>query len=188
MAIERRWEAIPEQSVLLDGDTSGFIAVTNPVDFKVKQFVQLKSNSVTTPVKYQVKRVIPTGIYLGLEKSPIDKYADLSQFTVADNTKVYALEQERNSMGPEFVTRAVYQEEPAVALRTIGVDPFGTIVNWAEEGLVPHEFDDVQIIRDDEGDPIEVFFYLRTVLQRHLLIEYDLNKDVVRAYKAPGSP
>lgn len=143
MVFERRWAEVPLQSVLSNGDSSGFLAVADPAQFIVKQLVTLKSNSLSTPKEFEVKRVISTGIYLGLLKTPIDKYADLTGYTTAANTQIHAKEQERNSIRPEFVTRAVYQEEPAVALRTLAVDALGN--KYSAENPIPVQLSDGSI-------------------------------------------
>jgi hypothetical protein len=124
VATERRLEAIPPQSILSDGSEVGRFAVPDASLFKVKQLVKVFSD-VDSPAIFQVKLVIPGFIYLGAQKTAIDRYSDLSQYTTANNTKVSAEEQERPPIIPDAYNRAMYEEEPVVAKRSILVDKYG---------------------------------------------------------------
>lgn len=124
MATERRLEAIPPQSILSNGSDVGRFAVPDASLFKVKQLVKVFSD-VDSPATFQVKLVIPGFIYLGAQKTAIDRYSDLSQYTTANNTKVSAEEQERPPIIPDAYNRAMYEEEPVVAKRSILVDKYG---------------------------------------------------------------
>ena len=94
-----------------------------------------------------------------------------------------ANEQKRPSVPSEEITRAVYEEEPVVAYRVIGVDQYGNTVNWSEDGLVPQEFDDVILTRDLDEDIIEAEFYLRGEEIRDLELTYNLAKSLIRVRK-----
>lgn len=166
MATERRMEAIPSQLVLSDGDNTGRLSVTDASIFKVKQLVSLFSDDMS-PIKFQVKLVIPGYIYLGRPDKPITEYSDLTDYTLADSTRVSAEEQPRPTIPQEDYERAAYEEEPVVAKRTILVDKYGRKIDENNPlpisesgGITPAIFDRVVILRDIEDDPIRYDFYL----------------------------
>lgn len=190
MANERFWASVPTQAFISNGGSEGQVQVLNTRNLKVKMQVFVKSN--TQPqIPLEVKKVLnSTDIVLGPKGGKMrgaGSFTNLTAYLQADSASVRIDEQERPSIILNEINRAVFEEEPAVAIRTIDVDPMGTIIDWSEDGLVPQEYDDVEVIRDDEGDPIEVKFYLNTILIRDLEILYDDNKDVIRVRKKAGS-
>jgi hypothetical protein len=125
MAIERWWLAVPPQSILTNGTKYGEITVAQPTLFKVKQKVKLSSDAFQ-PRFYTIQRIVDSTLFLsGAEQKDLKDRADLTDFTTADNAKVSADEQQRPSIPPEMYQRAMYEEEPTVAMRTIGVGPDG---------------------------------------------------------------
>src|SRR5690606_32640412 len=116
--------------------------------FKVKQQIIIKSNTQGPTTDLEVKRITDVNTIEIGPKGKIDARTDLSMFTVADAAQIFANEQHRPSIPQEEIIRAVYEEEPVVAYRVIGVDQNGNTVNWSEDGLVPQEFDDVILTRD----------------------------------------
>lgn len=181
--LEKRLYAVPPQLFTADGTTTGRITVTNSGLFKVKQVV-IVGNNTLQPLQLEVKRIdnINT-IYVGLPGQNIDQRSDMSSYTVANGAFILANEQKRPSVPQEEIIRAVYEEEPVVAYRVIGVDQFGNTVNWAEDGLVPQEFDDVVLTRDLDEDIIEAEFYLRGQEIRDLELTYNLAKSLIRVRK-----
>lgn len=145
MATEKRLEEIPAQLILSNGDITGRIAVTDASIFTVKQVITLFSDSVS-PIEYQVKHVIPGFIYLGRPDKPITEYSKLSQFTLVDNTKISAREQSRSTISQPDIQRAVYAEEPTVAIRTILVDKMGN--DYRKENPIPVQLSDGSITID----------------------------------------
>lgn len=125
MAIESKWEAVPEISLISDGTTQGQLEVNSASDFKVKMTIILVSN--TQPTKqFQIKRIVNGSLILvGELNTPIHQRSDVSSYLVSDNARLYAQEQQRPNISPEIVHRNVYEEEPTVALRTMSVDEFG---------------------------------------------------------------
>lgn len=124
MAIERNWESVPAQTILANGTAEGFLQVSDPSLFKVKQKVKLFSDAVS-PVFFVVNRVVPTGLYLGTPDKNIREYANLSIWLVSDNAKISAEEQVRSSIIPDAYNRAMYEEEPVVGQRSVLVDKLG---------------------------------------------------------------
>lgn len=125
MAMEKKWGPIPPQSFSADGTADGHISVLDSTFYWVKQKVRLFSDSVQ-PRIYQIQRINNLNdIELGPEGSSIDTRSDLSGLTVSDNAKLSADFQPRPTISWEDIRRAVYEEEPTVALRTMLVDKLG---------------------------------------------------------------
>lgn len=181
--LEKRLYAVPPQLFTADGTVNGKITVANSGLFKVKQVVIVGNNSLQ-PLELEIKRIdnINT-IWLGPLQQKIDIRSDMSGYTVANGSFLFANEQKRPSIPQEEVQRAVYEEEPVVAYRVIGVDTSGNTVNWSEDGLVPQEFDDVILTRDIDEDIIEAEFYLRGQEVRDLELTYNINKSLIRVRK-----
>lgn len=129
MAFEKKWAPLPLTAFTSDGTDFGQIQVADAFKLKVKQIVYLKSNTQTT-LKVQVKRVIdPVTFLVGRPGYSIDDRLDVSAFLVADSATVSNSEYlDRPTIGPEEYGRAVYEEEPTVALRTVMVDRGGRFI------------------------------------------------------------
>lgn len=124
--LEKRFIAVPNQYILADGTTDGIITVPDASLFKVKQEVYIGGNTLPNLNEIEIKRVIsPTQIAIGPKKSNIDSRSDLSAYTLAKNSYIAANEQKRPSVPLEESTRAMYEEEPTVAQRTVLVDKYG---------------------------------------------------------------
>ncbi len=182
--LEKRWIAVPPQAFTANGTTAGQISLVNTAFFKVKQVVLLQSSTVNPPLELEVKRIDDKNtMFVGPIKGNIDTRTDISALTVAGGAFIFANEQKRSSVPEQEIERHTYEEEPVVARRVIGVNRFGETVNWSEDGIVPQEFDDVQLDRDLEGDIVEARFYQDGVLERDLELTYDINKDLIRVRK-----
>lgn len=123
MALEKRWEGV-SQAFTANGTQKGVVQVADATGFFAKQQVSLYSNTQSRTV-YEVKRVYPTEIWVGLVGTGIDRYEDVSAYTVADSATITANEQVKPSIKPEDILQAVYQRDPAAALRNLLVDKFG---------------------------------------------------------------
>lgn len=125
MAMERKWAARPSQPFTANGTADGHITVADSRPFKVKQIVKLLSDTVQ-PTFLQVKRVNSLNdIELGPVTQDINARSDVSTFLVSDNASILAQFQDRPTISWEDLRRAVYEEEPTVALRTFPVDELG---------------------------------------------------------------
>lgn len=125
MAFERQWMAV-SAAFTANGTLQGFLTVADATGFYVKQLVLLTSTTKQNKL-FKVQRVVGPGtIYLGFPDDPIDKYRDLSTYLVSDNATITANQQEIRPIKPEDIMNAIYAREPIVAIRTIGVDQFGT--------------------------------------------------------------
>lgn len=156
MALERRWVQVPPQSITSNGTVDGHLGVPDSRLFHVKQEVILFSDDVS-PLIFEIKRINSlSDMELG-PKGNIVARADLTLYLVSENAQISANEQERNTIRPEHLTRAAYQEEPAVAWRTLLVDPLGNF--YDDTNPFPIIFDgDVQVgnvrITAEDGDPL----------------------------------
>lgn len=181
--LEKRFIAVPNQLFTTDGTADGKLTVVYSGFFKVKQQIIIKSNTQGPTVDLEIKRITDVNTIEVGPKGKIDVRYDLSAFTVAGGAVIFANEQFRPSVPQEEIIRAVYEEEPVVAYRVIGVDQNGNTVNWSEDGLVPQEFDDVILTRDLDEDIIEAEFFLRGAEVRDLELTYNLAKSLIRVRK-----
>lgn len=125
MAIEKFWPNAPVQVLTQDGGQYGLITIPSTDLFKVKQKVVLFANGVT-PLDLEVKRVTSSKtLELGPVGPSMSERSDVRLYTTAANAGIFAKEQSRPAIPTDQVWRAVYEEEPAVALRTTLVDRLG---------------------------------------------------------------
>lgn len=123
--IQTKFAAVPAQPFTSDGDSEGNLTVADSTLFKVQQLILLKSDD-QQPRELQIKRITgPNQIKVGKVKAPIHEGVDISDFLVADNATIQAKEQDRPAIPPDAFERAVYDEEPTVAIRTTAVDALG---------------------------------------------------------------
>jgi hypothetical protein len=81
-----------------------------------------------TPLLVEIKRVLSaTNITVGEPNQGIKNQYNQTILVPYDGGTFTAYEQSRNPMGMEPVIRAVYEEEPTIALRTVMVDPLGNM-------------------------------------------------------------
>lgn len=125
MAIEKKWAAVAAQSLLSDGTAEGVVSIPLAYLFRVGQTVIL--NSSTQPgIELKVKRITDANtMHLGGKGQNIDHREDISAYLVADAANVLAKEAPRSNISPDDVWRAVYSEEPSVAIRSVLVDELG---------------------------------------------------------------
>lgn len=181
--LEKRFVAVPAQPLTADGTANGVIKVVYSGFFKVKQQIIITSSANNPTTDLEIKRIPDINTIEVGPKGPIDKRADLSMYTLVSGATIFANEQHRPLIPQEEVIRAVYEEEPVVAYRVIGVDQNGNTVNWSEDGLVPQEFDDVVLTRDLDEDIIKAEFYLRGAEVRDLELTYNIAKSLIRVRK-----
>ena len=123
--LEKRLIAVPPQFFTVSGTQSGMLTIANATLFKVKQEILLNAIGLPT-LELEVKRITSiNNLLVGPRNSRITETIDVSVYTTALNASISAPEQKRPMIPFEEHTRAVYEEEPTVALRTILVDPLG---------------------------------------------------------------
>lgn len=140
MAIERKWIKVPPQAITSNGTVDGHLGVPNSTLFKVKQKVLVYSSVVTTKFALQVKRINSlTDIELGPIGGKHDDRTDLTTIKVSEMGMILSDFQDRTTISWEDIRRAVYEEEPTVALRTIWVDKLGQAFD--SDNPIPIVFD-----------------------------------------------
>jgi len=123
MSIEQKWPAVPPRLFTANGDAHGNIQIANTAGFKVKQIVVVQGTALP-PLRLQIKRATRTRLVVGpigpvAGKDALQSTSDLSLYTVAAGSFIYAEEQTKNKIKPEDIIQAVYRQEPGT---TIGVE------------------------------------------------------------------
>jgi|SRR5581483_3262265 len=177
---EKKYKAIPPQVFKSNGTSNGGLTIMYPWQFKAKMPVRLQANTLPD-LDLEIKRIETDGtIYVGDPKANIDQRVDISAYTVALNATIQLV---RDTVRPTIIAddfeRACYEEEPVVAKRVIGVDRLGRTVNWAQDGVVPSEWDDVVITRDLCGNITSAIYYLRGNVVTTLNMTYDIHFDLI---------
>lgn len=127
---EKRLAAVAPQSFTANGTTTGVIKVADASLFVVKQCVYLTADTLPNLDRIEVKAVLDaTTIVVGPITGNINSVTDISAYTTGLNAAIAANEQKRPSIPLEEFTRAVYAEEPAVAIRTLSVDKLGNPIS-----------------------------------------------------------
>lgn len=159
MITERLWLDIPAQLLSSNGGKYGQVSIPSTSGFKVKQKVNLFSN--TQPIlEVEVKRVLnSTDLLLGPIGPGMEDRTDLQLFLVSHNASIFVQKQNRNPIIPDAFIRAVYDEEPTIAIRTVAVDEFGR--KYGPGNPYPIAFDGtIQVgnvtIQDDDGDELAI--------------------------------
>lgn len=158
MAIERNWVGVPAQLFTSNGGVYGQVSVPSTADIKVKQRVKVGSNTQETK-DLEVKRVInETDLLLGPIGSSMsgpNSYVDLSLFLTATNSYLVIPEAPRNPIPPDAFWRAVYEEEPTVAIRTFAVDHLGR--RYTESNPLPVQLSNGSIDIGTVNAQLEMF-------------------------------
>lgn len=145
MALEKRWGLVPPQAFTTNGTVDGRFSVASPKFFYVKQLVILSSG--TQPgLEVQIKRIEGSNIFVGARSEDLNHRLNISAYTVAANASVLSFEQPRPGIKPDDVMRAVYEEEPKVALRTMLVGTDGLPVDSANPLQVAATVQTVQLL------------------------------------------
>src|SRR4051812_35820500 len=117
---EKRFAAVLAQPFLVNGGANGVIIVPDTTLFKVKQVVTVASNTQPILDSLEVKMVIaPTTLIVGPTKSNFNTTVNLSAYKVADHASISANEQQRPLVPADGLARALFEEEPIVAQRSI---------------------------------------------------------------------
>ena len=160
MAVEKSWLAVAPQLFTADGNTLGIVNIASTAGFKVKQVVVISQGTPSTlHTLAQVKRVVSsTQMIVGpipdslqppqkqQGSSLLSKRLNISAYTVASGSYVYAEELPKVIVPMPDILQAVYRQEPGT---TIGVeidDQFGTPIS--AENPLPVSFDGTIAIGD----------------------------------------
>lgn len=133
MALERYWERQGPILLTQNGSEDGLVTVSDVLYFKVKQKVVIAS--ATQPdYLLEVKRVHSlTQLTVGpikdkgvsTPKHNLKSKADISNYLIIDGATIRAAEQPKSVPTPEDIIKAVYEQEPTLAIRTFLVDKIG---------------------------------------------------------------
>jgi hypothetical protein len=136
--LEKRFYAVPPQLLTTNGSPNGYVTIYNACGIlKVKQVVSV-TDTLGNLRTYEVKRIDePDRVFLGPIGKPLLSYDDMSAYTTANGAFLFADEQQRTKIAEQEIPRAVYQEEPAVAIRSILVDDCGD--TYGENNPLPVE-------------------------------------------------
>lgn len=126
---EKRFAAVSPQAFTADGTANGLITIVNATLFKVKQ--QIFVNATGQPqLQLEVKSIpSPTTMVVGPRGGNINQTINISAYTVVAGANVFADIQKRPDIDFAEIMRAVYDEEPAVALRSLLVDKMGNDID-----------------------------------------------------------
>lgn len=141
MAFERKWAVVPPQAFTANGGQWGLVTVADTAGFRVKQSAYILSNNLP-PLPVQVKVVLsPTQLVVGYIDNQIANWPkiNLLPYLVANAAAIGAQEQDKNKIGVDDITKAVYEADPVVAIRTTGVDQYGDF--YTSENPLPVEFE-----------------------------------------------
>ena len=129
--LEKRWPVVTPQAFTANGTANGVVTVPDTTLFKVKQDVHISATSLPTLYKLEVKEVLDAHqMVIGPDGGAINLTTDLSAYTVALSANVFCpTEQKRPAINSDEYMRAVYEEEPTVALRVFQVDELGNDYN-----------------------------------------------------------
>ena len=120
---ERTWPSVLITPISITGNV---ITVPDTCNLKVKQKVILSKTGLD-PGEFEIKRVMSrTTLMVGPVGKNIRKVSEAEQY---NGGSLSVSEQSRNVLGDAPIIRAVYDEEPTLALRNIMVDKYGDYFN-----------------------------------------------------------
>ena len=149
--MEKRFYAVPPQLFAVDGTTDGVVNITAASDpcslFKVKMKVYIAATGLPN-LELEIKQIHNGLIYVGPlpygkpgVNTSIDARTDISAYTVALGANIFADLQKRPAIGSDETQRAIYEEEPTVAVRSVLVDECGNKINETNPLPVAATFD-----------------------------------------------
>lgn len=116
---ERTWPSIILSPISVNGH---IVTVSSTCGLKVKMTVTLSKVGVTEE-SFEIKRIFDsTTLMVGPLRANIKKTSEAVKF---NGGTLSADEQSRNVLGDAPIIRAVYDEEPTIAIRTVLVDKLG---------------------------------------------------------------
>lgn len=116
---ERTWPSVLLTPISVDNHV---ITVNDTFELKVKMEIVLSKAGLDSE-QFEIKRILSrTTLMVGPVGKPISKISEAAKFT---GGTLSANEQSRNKLGDAPILRAVYSEEPTMAIRTLLVDSYG---------------------------------------------------------------
>lgn len=141
MALEKAWGLVPPQPFTSDGTQFGEITIANTAGFKVKQAAYLIANGLPA-LPVQIKRVLsPNLLIVGtINNAQIAQWPPLniSAYTVALDAAIGAQIQPKSLPTVDDILKAVYENDPTVALRVVFSDQYGNL--YSDQNPLPATF------------------------------------------------
>lgn len=134
MAIEKKWLAVPPQLFTSNGGQHGVIKIADASGFKVKQKAVVTAVGLPD-LPVQIKRVLgPDTVIVGpfpntQENNGLAARTDLTLYTVAASSYIYAQEQDKVILKPDDIWQAVYRQEPGTTLGVEIDDKYGNPID-----------------------------------------------------------
>lgn len=162
MGFERTWPEVEPIALIVNGGEWGKVVVSDVAGFRVKQSAYLTANGLPD-LPVQVKIVLsPTTLIVGFVDNQIANWKpiNISAYTVANNAMIGAQWQDKNKIGVDDISKAVYEADPTVAIRTIDVDQYGDF--YTENNPLPVSIDstisvgEVEIKGSPSGNLLDV--------------------------------
>lgn len=134
MAFDREWKVF-SATLTANGGTDGTITVASTAGLYTHQTIQISGTALTTQNLVVREVLSSTQARLGLPVNNNTPYSNagvnLSAYTTAASSVVYADKQNKHSSGSNSAIENVYEQMPVVALRVLSVDTVGNPVNSA---------------------------------------------------------
>jgi hypothetical protein len=130
---EKWWDAIAPRFFAANGGTtsagnSGLITLSSTIDYRVKQQVIVLATGQLS-LELEVKQVdSETTMWVG-PPGNINLRQDLTNYTTANSAQIFANTQPRPAIPEKDYQRAMFEEDPVNARRSILVDDFGDKYN-----------------------------------------------------------
>lgn len=119
---EQKWPTVILTPIAV---ANHIITVSDTAGLHTKAIIVLRLAGAS--IEYEIKRVLSdTQLQVGLPETAINKIENPIAFNGGTLTMS---EQNRNKFGSEVVLRAVYEEEPASALRNVLVNKYGAFID-----------------------------------------------------------
>jgi len=176
-------EPVAPRLLTANGTPTGLVAIVDTIGFRTGALVVIRAGSVG--LRARIRDIVST-TQLILESEDRLTASNLSAFTVLAGA---AIEQIEETYAPEQedgeLFSSVYESHPVSAIRTTSVDPYGnpyTPTNplpvvietgGGSGGLTPPNYDDVKIIKNSDGDPIQYQFFLLGLSVGNIDVFYD---------------
>jgi len=126
---EQLWPSVIQSPISV---AKHIITVNSTIGLKVKMIITLSKAGIGVE-QFEIKRVFDNKSFM---VGPVGKnISKISEAVKFDGGQLYANEQSRNKLGDAPIMRAVYEEEPTIAIRTINVGPTGKLEGTPESDL-----------------------------------------------------
>ena len=157
---EKKWPAVPHQALTSDGLANGQIQVATTKGYYVGMIVSISTDGTNDNAsEFKIRQVAnTTTLFVSNPSQPFTGRANMTAYTVAGGATITADKQERAQLTADATIKAVYADEPAVALRTLTVDKQGNAVG---QGVIPYAFDALNVTSvDGSGNPLTINYYI----------------------------